>query len=214
MKKNQESLIKAEKQTANRIDDLNVTVKRVDTQFNEFQKLTNDKLTTVERRLSELEGKSKMPSSIVSSFAQPNKKTSSKSEDSGIDPTKTLAAAGVVYTLYRLIKKFGFPRAVKIIARKLGYAKAFSLVARFFTGAVGGALTGGFVAAIMIAWTMKDLYDAVKALEEAENEPTEEEEQNKLKQLIETEERRNRYTSKKSRMDIIQGPESELKKYG
>ena len=113
LKANQEKIIKADKEVANKLGDLNTTVEKVKNEFYEFQNVNfREFRDSVERRLTTLEGKSKMSSGIGGdgSFAK-SKGTSGQQTSAGpslADIAITAAGAGA---------------GASVAARALGYAK-------------------------------------------------------------------------------------------
>lgn len=64
------------------------------------------------------------------------------------------------------IKKYGLSGLIAKITSKIGASVALRTVAGLTAGALGGAFTGGAIAAAMLAWTASDIAKVTKALKE------------------------------------------------
>ena len=75
-----------------------------------------------------------------------------------------IAGTGIAAILGRR----GLPWVLSTIAKKGGAGLVARTAGKLLTAGVGGAFTGGAVTAAMAAWTIKDIYDIVQILSEAD----------------------------------------------
>lgn len=68
------------------------------------------------------------------------------------------------------IKKYGVSGLIAKITSKIGASVALRTVAGLTAGALGGAVTGGALTAVMLAWSANDLRKVMKAVQEVEEE--------------------------------------------
>ena len=83
----------------------------------------------------------------------------------------TSAAVGAKFTkdsIFSIVKKEGAAKIFKKVAAEKGYGFALKTIGKITGMTVGGALTGGVMAAAMAAWTVKDLYDVMEIISEIE----------------------------------------------
>lgn len=80
------------------------------------------------------------------------------------EAAKKLAKTGLPKGIMAKIKKHGTSKVMKQVAKKLGWKVAAKTIGKMGLGALGSTATGGLAAPLMVAWTVKDIYDVANVI--------------------------------------------------